>query len=203
MRLRQVGFILVPILLGLILIGAIMGAIAIMSREEAGGNDRLKLTTEVIYMLNQASILRDSVLRARTDGLPMSSLDEGQGGSMSALLINGYIKNELPRPPAGVLATSAAYTVVANRYAVKQFDGSDLDTPLAEDVLMLQDISENACRQINHKLHGESILSPSIGGALSVDALTPAPLATGKDASEGCITKSAASYSYYKVLVQH
>lgn len=201
---KQEGFIQNLILPGLILLGAIVAVVALMSN----GSSTTDTSKEQagIYssaVLAQGVTMKEAVQRAIADGVTSANLTT----SLTVLTTNKYIaSNALPTPPRGSEATGAtpAWTF-SNLVVAADGAGTDLGTAAADDVLLLSDLNKEVCVRINNKLYGETVIKANdaaIGAAVTgtAAAAPTIPAAAQASAAEGCLPAGSDKYTYYKVV---
>lgn len=206
---KQKGFIQNLILPGLVLLGAVIGSIALLTNSSQGGTDKEQAAANAAGILSQGILLKDSVQRAMTDGIPASTI----ASSLSAALVGkGYIVGVLPSAPAGSQVNSTPWVFSNGTYQVKdsQDAAAELGTTAKDDVLTLANLNKDTCIRINNKLYGESIdkaADANIGVATTATGITGPVIATSSNAAalkvgngEGCVPDGAGAYTYYKVV---
>lgn len=212
-RKRQSGFIQNLIIPGLLLLGAVVAVIALMSNSSSGTDttkEQASLYTASI--LTQGVTMKEAAQRALADGVSASDLDADAAtpGTLQVLLDNKYIASgALPTPPKGAEATGTtpAWVFVVRR--TKDAAGNDLNTAAADEVLMMANLNRDVCLRINNKLYGETVIKANdaaMGTALAATIAAPTVTLAANQAgvAEGCVKGDSTytNYVYYKVVNQ-
>lgn len=207
---KQKGFIQNLIIPGVILLGIVIGAFALMSSSSSGGGEKEQASVQAAQILAQGVVLKEAIQRANGDGVPMATV----AGDLTAQLITaGYVAGSLPVPPAGsqVAGAGAVWSLSTATIALtdNQATPVDLGTTAKDDVLLLTGLTKEVCVRINNKLYGETIVKANdaaIGTAAAAAAITAPIIATSANATqlkvgtpEGCVP-GATNYTYYKMV---
>lgn len=206
---KQRGFIQNLIIPGVILLGIVLGAFALMSSSSNGGGEKEQASVYAAQILAQGVVLKEGIQRANGDGIPVATI----AGDLQANLVTaGYVTGTLPAAPAGSQSTATAWSLSSGAIALTdgQATPADLGTSAKDDVLLLTNVTRDVCIRINNKLYGETIVKANdaaIGTTATATAIA-APNITSSNATqlkvgtpEGCVPGAAAStYTYYKMI---
>lgn len=206
---KQQGFIQNLIIPGLILLGIVIGAFALMSNSSPGGADKEQAAVHAAQILAQGISLKEAIQRATADGIPAASI----AADLKATLVTpGYVAGSLPSAPAGSQGTATSWAFSTNTIVLTDNDATPLDlgTAAKDDVLLLDKLTKEVCIRLNNKLYGETILKDldtDIGtkaGAAAIAAPTigtsPSATQLKKGTPEGCVPSAVSGYTYYKLV---